>query len=201
MPRGRVPCAALTVIALTLLSACSQPARAPRMTVHNVMEKAVAADTQLEESFAVGGVTGGHETNPLWTPEVSDAELREALERSLERNRMLAAMPDSARYLVTARVLQFGRPLVGFSMRVSPRIAYRVVEMGTEQAIFDEVVSTSYTVDFAESPLGAERLRLANEGAIRESIREFLNRFHDVWIARVAPTPNGPSPAAAAPSS
>ena len=201
MPRGRVPCAALTVIALTLLSACSQPARAPRMTVHNVMEKAVAADTQLEESFAVGGVTGGHETNPLWTPEVSDAELREALERSLERNRMLAAMPDSARYVVTARVLQFGRPLVGFSMRVSPRIAYRVVEQGTEQAIFDEVVSTSYTVDFAESPLGAERLRLANEGAIRESIREFLNRFHDVWIARVAPTPNGPSPAAAAPSS
>ena len=201
MPRGCVPCAALTVIALTLLSACSQPARAPRMTVHNVMEKAVAADTQLEESFAVGGVTGGHETNPLWTPEVSDAELREALERSLERNRMLAAMPDSARYLVTARVLQFGRPLVGFSMRVSPRIAYRVVEQGTEQAIFDEVVSTSYTVDFAESPLGAERLRLANEGAIRESIREFLNRFHDVWIARVAPTPNGPSPAAAAPSS
>jgi len=201
MPRRRVRSAAFTVIALTLLSACSQPARAPRMTVHNVLEKAVAADTHLEESFAVGGVTGGHETNPLWTPEVSDAELREALERSLERNRMLAAMPDSARYLVTARILRFGRPLVGFSMRVSPSIAYRVVEQGTEQAIFDEVVSTSYTVDFSESPLGAERLRLANEGAIRESIREFLNRFHDVWIARVAPTPNGPSPAAAAPSS
>jgi len=194
--RRNVSCA-LALLAAGMLVGCSQPARAPRMEVHDLMSGTVERSAGLEESFTVGDVTGGAETNPLWTPQVGNDAFRAALERSLQANRMLAAMPDSARYVVFARLLEVERPLVGLGMRVAPSIAYRVVERGVPGEVFREVITTSYTAGFDESPLGAERLRLANEGAIRESIREFLNRFRDVWLARHGP-PSDPSPAAEA---
>ena len=194
--RRNVSCA-LALLTTAALAGCSRPARAPRMEVHDLMSQTVAHSAGLEESFTVGDVTGGSETNPLWTPQVGNDAFRAALERSLQANRMLAAMPDSARYVVFARLLEVERPVVGLAMRVAPRIAYRVVERGVPGEVFREEITTSYVAQFEESPLGAERLRLANEGAIRESIREFLNRFRDVWLARLGP-PSNPPPAAEA---
>ena len=187
--------------ALLALAACAQPSRAPQMTVHNVMTPALAADADLAENFAVGDVGGGRETDPLWTPQVSDAQLREALERSLEHNGMRAARSDFARYIVSARIVEFERPVLGLAMRVSPLVAYRVVDRADAGVIYGEELRSSYTVSFAESVLGIERLRLANEGAIRENIREFLNRFREAWIARASSNQDAPRPAAAAPSS
>ena len=189
------------MVAILALGACSQPSRAPQMTVHNVMTPALAADADLAENFAVGEVSGGRETDPLWTPQVSDGELREALERSLEHNGMRAAQADFARYVVSARIVEFQRPALGLAMRVSPLVAYRVVDRADKDVIYGEELRTSYTVAFGESVLGAERLRLANEGAIRENIREFLNRFREAWIARASSDPDRSRPAAAAPSS
>ena len=194
--RRNVSCA-LALLAAVTLAGCSRPARAPRMEVHDLMSGTVERSAGLEESFTVGDVSGGAETNPLWTPQVGNDAFRAALERSLQANRMLAAMPDSARYVVFARLLEVERPVAGLAMRVAPRIAYRVVERGVPGEVFDEEISTSYTAAFDESPLGAERLRLANEGAIRESIREFLNRVREVWLARLGPPPDA-SPAAEA---
>jgi hypothetical protein len=191
--------AAMALAALAALGACAQPARAPRMAVHDVMSSSVTAGGGLEESFTVGGVSGGSPTNGLWTPQIDDAAFREALERSLAVNRMLAALPDSARYVVFARLLEVERPVVGLSMRVAPRVAYRVFERGAPGEVFDDEIVTVHTARFGDAMLGAERLRLANEGAIRESIREFLNRFHAAWLARQPPPPEAPSPDAAAP--
>jgi hypothetical protein len=38
-------------------------------------------------------------------------------------------------------------------------------------------ISGAYTADFAEAPVGAMRLKRANEGAIRASITQFLDRL------------------------
>src|SRR5262245_41074629 len=145
--------AAIAAAALAALAACAQPSRAPRMTVHDVMAPVLAADADFAENFTIGEVSGGEETDPLWRPQVGDGELREALERSLARNGMLAARPDVARYVVTARIAEFERPLLGLAMRVSPRVAYRVVDRADEEAIYAEEIATSYTVAFGESIL------------------------------------------------
>jgi hypothetical protein len=38
-------------------------------------------------------------------------------------------------------------------------------------------IAGAYTADFAEAPLGSMRLKRANEGAIRASITQFLDRL------------------------
>jgi len=198
---GRIMSWGLALTAAAMLAGCARAARAPRMEVHDLMSGTVARSAGLEETVTVGAVTGGSTANPLWTRRVGDDEFRAALERSLQANRMLAAIPDSARYVVFARLVEFGRPNDGSASWITPRIAWRVVERGVPGEVFREEIATTYIAESGEPIRGAERVRLANEAAIRESIREFLNRFREVWLARLGPPLDEPSPEDPAPSS
>ncbi len=183
--------AIIAVLALCALAACAQPARVTQMVVPNIMAPVVAANPTLQGTVAVAEVTGGQETNPLWTSQVNNPEFKEALEQSLQANAMLAANPATARFVVSVQLREIKQPLIGFDMQVTPRVGYRVVERANAAAFFDEELTTPYTANFSSSFIAVERLRLANEGAIRESIQRFLNRFTETWISR---TP-GSSPA------
>jgi hypothetical protein len=175
---------ALAALALFTLAACAQPARVTQMVVPNVMAPVVAANPTLQGALSAGEVTGGQETNPLWTSQVNNPEFKEALEQSLQANAMLAPNPGASKYVVTAQLRELKQPLVGFDLTVTSRIGYRVVERASNAPIFDEEITTPFTADFGSSFVAVERLRLANEGAIRESIRRFLGRFAETWISR-----------------
>ena len=185
-PRSFIPGlrAFAAVLCLCTLAACAQPARVTQMVVPNVMAPVVAANTPLQGALAVGEITGGQETSPLWTSQVDNPEFKQALEQSLQANAMLAPNPSTGRYVVSAQLRELKQPLVGFDLTVTSRIGYRVVETASNTAILDEEITTPFTADFSSSFVAVERLRLANEGAIRESIRRFLARFTEAWISR-----------------
>lgn len=174
----------VAMLVLCALAACAQPARVTQMVVPNVMAPVVAANPSLQGALAVGEVTGGQETNPLWTSQVNNPEFKEALEQSLQANAVLAPNAGNARYTVSAQLRELKQPLVGFDLTVTSRIGYRVVERASNTPVFDEEITTPFTAEFGSSFVAVERLRLANEGAIRESIRRFLARFTETWISR-----------------
>jgi hypothetical protein len=191
---------ALAAAALSLLAACAQPARVTQMAVPNVIAPVVAANPELVGSMTVGEVGGGKATNPIWTSQVDNPQFKEAFERSLEFNGLLAKGTTPGRLVVTANLIELDQPLMGFAMTVTPRVAYRVVENGTTNELFREELVTPYTAQFGDSLIAVERLRLANEGAIRESIRNFLVRFGQVWVARKNGGPVPPPAAQPAPA-
>ena len=84
---------------------------------------------------------------------------------------------ESSRRFVTAHLQSVDQPLVGFNMTVTASIRYMVTERATGKEIFSRVVSVPYTASFGDSLMGVERLRLANEGAIRSNISQLIDEL------------------------
>lgn len=158
---------AAVLIAAIVLGGCAEPASPVAMTA----PRAPGAAEQVTGSrFAVGAVAGGEETNPLWTSEVDAPSFRAALRNSLSNAGLLKEGSDLR---VDAVLVEMDQPLIGISMTVTGTVLYRVVDAG-DVVRFEQRVSAPYTAEFSEAFLGVERLRKANEGAIRTNIGRFI---------------------------
>lgn len=132
------------------------------------------SDPALNESICLKSVRGGEETHPLWTSEVSDASFKSALSASLSRQGLLAWSPSDCEFDLTANVLGLSQPAAGFDMEVTAHVNYEMLHRGTDKAYFLKTVSTAYTATVGDAFAGIKRMRLANEGAVRANILEFL---------------------------
>jgi hypothetical protein len=165
------PTATVAALAAAMLvSGCASGARPEGMTV----QRAPDAPAQVSgATFDVGAVAGGEETNPLWTSEVSQDAFRTALVSSL-RNQGLY---DPASGLEISAVLEeVDQPLLGFDVTVTATVTYRVTD-ASGAVVFDERIVRPYTANFSDAFLGVERLKLANEGAIKTNIETFIERL------------------------
>lgn len=160
------------------LSACASPAEVQNMVVVPPELPAKVSSSPYSAAIEVTRVYGGEETNPLWTSEVSNAAFREALRESLQRSGLLASSAPP-QFSLTASLKELDQPLVGFSLTVNSKVDYQLVEKSTMKSVFNEPVQASYTATFGDSPIAIQRLRLANEGSIRENISQFLTRLID----------------------
>lgn len=111
------------------------------------------------------------ETDPLWTSEVSNSAFRQALELTLKQHTLLAESDGPLD--LTATLAAMDQPFGGFNMTVSSTVVYRISDASGER-IFDEIVTVPYTANFSDAFMGVERLRLANEGAIKANIARFM---------------------------
>ena len=120
--------------------------------------------------YAVGGVGGGEETNPLWTSEIDATSFKEALIASMTNYGIYDSSSDMK---VLAVLEEVDQPFMGISMTVTTIVNYRVVDE-TDQVLFERKVAAPYTAEFSDSFYGVERLRLANEGSARANIDRFI---------------------------
>jgi hypothetical protein len=179
-------CAALVAVVLGL-GACAAGARPEQMAVASV-ERFDAA-SPLSEALTVEQIQGGSETNPMWMSNISNEQFRAGLEQSLRNAGLLAGSPASAQYRVVANMQDLNRPMAGFDMRVTVSVRYSVVPVAGGAPIFDEVVSATGVGRMSDAFVGVERLRIANEAAVRENITEFIRRLRaQAPAASIAPT-------------
>ena len=167
-------------------SACATPARIENMVAPATAD-GVAPNSVLAQAICVTEVTGGEETNPLWTSEVDDASFRAALETSLRNNRLAASSADDCRYDLEANLLGLAQPSFGFNMEVTSHVNYSVLERPSGDPYYLTTVTAAYTAPFGDAFLGVTRLRLANEGSIRANIRQFIEE-----LAAYDPPPSPP---------
>ena len=161
-----------TAAALLLLAACATPADPERMAVS---QAGAGFPPTLQHAMCVRNVTGGEATNPLWVSQVDDAGFNEALSNSLSTIGLLGAQ-GSCRYFVDVDLLGLSQPTVGLSMEVTSHANYKVYDAAGKPALF-ATISAPYTAEFSESVVGSLRLKRANEGSIRASITQFLDRL------------------------
>jgi len=167
---------AATGAVLSLLAACATPADPERMAVTQAAGAAFPA--KLQHAMCVRNVTGGEATNPLWVSEVDNAGFSAALTNSLG-SLGLAAAEGSCRYFVDVDLLGLSQPVAGFAMEVTSHANYKVYDAGGKPALF-ATINAAYTAEFSESVVGSLRLKRANEGAIRASITQFLDRLRTI---------------------
>lgn len=159
-------------VALLALGGCATSARTEAMTVQPA--DIGMANARLKGSLKMGSVTGGKETNPLWTSQVDDAGFRKALEESLAGSGYLAAPGTPHRYEVSAELVSLDQPVFGLTYDVKSKVNYRLAGQGADKSYPIEATGTATTSD---SMLGVERLRIANERSILENIKAFLRQL------------------------
>ena len=135
----------------------------------------IQTNPALKNGIGVSEVTGGKETNALWTSQVSSDSFRRALEQSLQNAGMLSKISASGAYQLTADLARLDQPLMGFDMTVASTVRYTLVETKTRREIYSRVIQIGYTASVSDAFIGSQRLKIANEGSINNNIKTFIN--------------------------
>lgn len=173
-PLPRLLAAASLLAAFSTLSGCAAGASAAGMTV-TPAELVQPTNPAMKGAVGVGAVGGGEETNPAWTSQVSNAEFQAALTASLKAAGLLAAGP--ARYSLKAALVKLDQPFVGLDMTVTATVQYAVTDTTTGKVVWSESVVTPHTATMGDAFVGATRLKLANEGAVRKNIAQLVAKL------------------------
>lgn len=181
---------AIAVCAISL-AACAS-ASDPGAMLAEVSETTIISDeSPLRSAVSMGDVTGGKETNPLWTSEVSSEDFAEALRQSFAAHAMLAT--DAGDYRLDANLEKLKQPLAGFNITVTSIVNYTLTELATDEVVFEETIEEAYTAKVGDAFMGVKRLQLANEGSIKGNITtliEMLIQQFDPMAAEPMP-PSG----------
>lgn len=159
------------------MGGCASGARATQMVTSAADVTPVVAGQPGYKAFRLGTVSGGGKTNPLWTSNVAPDQFSTALESSLKGAGHLADSADAASYEITAQLTKLDQPMVGLDMSVTSTVQYKAAPVAGGPSLFDKAVAATGTAKFGEALVGVERLRLANEAAVRENIEAFITRL------------------------
>lgn len=162
----------LAIFSVVVLAGCATPAAVERMVVSLPITQTNPA---LKNSVAVAEVTGGRDTNPMWTSQVSGDAFRRALEQSLASAGMFNKIVAGSKYQLTADLTRLDQPMAGFDLTVGSTVRYSLIETRTRKEIYARVIQISYTAKMSDALIASLRLKLANEGAVKANIEAFVN--------------------------
>lgn len=115
----------LIILTAAILAGCATPAAVEQMAVSLPITQTNPA---LKNNVGVAEVTGGRETNPMWTSQVSSDGFRQALEQSLENAGMFSKIVSGSKYQLTADLTRLDQPMMGFDMTVTSTVRYSLIE-------------------------------------------------------------------------
>lgn len=177
---------ALIAVAIPLfLTGCAAPARIDQMVSVAAPQQRVA-QTPLRANVAVREVSGGKETNPMWVSNVGNSEFEQALEGSLRDAGLLSAGKQAGKYTLIAHLENVEQPMMGLAMTVTATVSYSLVERATGKEVINRRITLPYTAAFSSAFAGTERLRLANEGAVRVNIGKMIEELFALGVDKVA---------------
>jgi hypothetical protein len=158
---------------LSVLVGCAAPAHSDKMVVY--VEP--AAPAVLRGTVTVADVTGSGDVNSLAHSKVGEAELREAVQRSLEFTGYLSANAATATHRLTVRLLGLNNSDAPGGLMVTSRIRYVLLGRDANAPALDQIVSARCVVGVAESPLASARLQQATECSVGKNIHALLWRL------------------------
>ncbi len=156
------------------LGACASSAEPERMIV-TAAPTTGGFPARLSQAMCVRNVTGGEETNPMWVSKVDNTGFRTALTGSMASSGLVAPA-DGCKYPVDANLLGLSQPIIGFDMEVVSHINYKVYD-AAGQPVMLETINAPFTATMSDAMVGIVRIKRANEGSIRSSISQFLDKL------------------------
>lgn len=159
------------------ISACATGANPGAMRVSVSEERLISETSPIHQAIRIGQVGGGKQTNPLWASKVSSEDFAEALRQSFSAHALLAV--DGGQYRLDAELLKLKQPFIGASMKVTSRVAYTLTDVSSGEIVLAETVDAPYTAKMSDAFIGVERLRLANEGSIKNNISSIIELLID----------------------
>lgn len=160
-----------------LLHGCATNAATSQMTIIPTVPKKIK-NTSLLNNINVRTVTGGHESNPLWTSQINNANFKAALVNSLMYANLYAA--DTTKYDLDINLIRLRQPFAGLNLTVECQAHYRLQDVISNKVVFDRDINSTYTAKFQDSLYAVTRLKMANEGAARANINKFIQELYQL---------------------
>ncbi len=163
---------------IALLGGCAAGARVENMEVAGQPAQRIAP-TPLRQQLAVREVGGANGDNRHWQSSVGNPGFEAALINSLRATGLLAegGAGQTAHYALGAQLVEMDQPFIGFNMTVTAKVGYTITERSSGRILWQRTLTTPYTASFGDSLLGIERLRLANEGAVRANLAQLIDEL------------------------
>ncbi|WP_028864032.1 hypothetical protein [Psychromonas aquimarina] len=166
----------LAIATCLYLAGCASGAQLQNM-VYQGEQKVYPAEVQ--NNLALSSVSGGEETNPVWTSEISDEAFSGAIKQSLLKQGLFS---DDGKYSLAVKMVEIDQPSFGFDMTVTTKVQYTLTETLSGVVVLDEAVVAPHTATVGDAFSGVERLRLANEGSGKKNIELLLEKLAELKI-------------------
>ena len=127
-------------------------------------------------AITVAPVGIGTDTSTPWTSQIGIAEFQEALVRTLMVANLAAV--QNGRFRLEAVLLKIERPFAGFAMTVTASIAYRLTDTATGAVVYQDTRTSLGTASLNDAVLNVNRLRIADERAIRANFRKLIDDLY-----------------------
>lgn len=160
---------------VAVLAGCATAAKPEEMVPASV----VAGIAHAQTASVV--VAGGSETNAMGKSQISNDAFRQALVTSIQQNKTFSGVVEGeqgdCRLAVT--VVNVDQPSFGFSFTVKMEAAWSLKKAdGT--VLLQESIKSEGVAGATDAFAGVERLRLANEAAVRNNIAAGLARIGEL---------------------
>ena len=175
------------VLALAaLLGGCGTPAEPDRMSLRAAERLQLRSwiPEALRGQIRLGKVEGGAETGRYWGSKISDESLRIALDESLRGVGLAAVMPEGGRFELQARLMKLEQPKVAADVTVALYMQYRLVERASGKLVYERQMRLVQTTPLDAAWLDMnERLRLANQAALHQSLEALVRELIELRLA------------------
>jgi len=135
--------------------------------------------TKHADSVSVN-VTGGSETSSMGASKIANADFAEAIKASISQSGLfakLAAAGQADDYHLEVAIVRLDQPVFGFSMTVTIETNWTLTRCSDKSVAWQKAVLSTYTAAAGDAFAGTTRLRLANEGAARNNIKDALTQM------------------------
>ncbi len=165
------------VVPVLILSGCASPAGMEHMTC--TLPCALSYDRALQHAVDITTTSGGKETNPLLTSEISIEAFSEAVKSSLMNQGLYAA---GGRYQLQIHMNETTLDRVMDIFTVTTHVRYILTDSSTDTVVLDETIAAPNTAMLSDAFYGPKRLRLANEGSGKKNITRLLIKLSELEI-------------------
>ncbi|AIK96160.1 hypothetical protein [Candidatus Odyssella acanthamoebae] len=158
------------------VSACSNPADVSDM-VYTVPEKnKVTKTSRYYQNIEVEKVTGGSETSFYTDTKISNTQLKEAIEQSLQAANMQSTSSNST-YHLTAEIADLQQQSFGESPKTEVHIKFTLQNKKTKATVFAETYTNDNFATNKDALRRGKKVEIATERAVQGAIHKLLDRL------------------------
>jgi hypothetical protein len=169
-------CAATAAAAILALTGCAAPANKEQM-------EAAPLTTAKRHPYTLSvQAQGGAETGAMDSSNIANTDLKAAIEASIAKSQLFKAIVagKDGDYELNVSITQLSKPAMGFSFTVDMECAWSLTKVSDRSVAMRKVIRSTHTAGATEAFVGAKRLQLAVEGAVRNNIAQGLKALADL---------------------
>lgn len=163
----RISLFAAAAILLSLIG-CSSPANRAAMTPQEILvSKHHPYSVQVQTA-------GGAETGAMSGSNISDADLKAAIEDAITQSKLFNSVAQSpgGNYDLSVRLTSLAKPIFGATFTVEMEMAWSMTKLSDRSVVLRKSIKSTGTASMGEAFVGVTRLRMAVEKAAKDNISQ-----------------------------